>query len=68
MEAKSKRTVGITTLVAGLGVVVAAWLFGFTKADGGVDWVDVIMACAGFIMLMTGLVALLGPGRGHPAT
>ena len=64
---RNGRTYGIVMTVAGIAVMVAAWLFGFTTAapasagpgaGSAVDWVSVITAIAGFVLVLTGIVAM----------
>jgi hypothetical protein len=68
---KQSRNLGLSMVVAGLGVIVFAVLVGITKEGGGPDWVSIITAIAGFVMAATGLIALYGAkgtgaGSGEP--
>jgi hypothetical protein len=56
MEARNERNVGLLTTAAGLAVVVlAVLLFGLTTASGELDWVSIITALAGLVIVGTGL-------------
>jgi hypothetical protein len=68
---KQTRNLGLSVVVAGLGVIVFAVLVGVTKEGGGPDWVSIITAIAGFVMAATGLIAVFrakgtGAGSGEP--
>lgn len=49
------RKVGLSVAGAGLGVIGVAIVFGLTTDSGGLDWVGIITAIAGIVMIFTGL-------------
>lgn len=56
MEAQPDRGRALSLIVGGLAVVVVAvLLFGLETDSGETDWVSVIMAVAGAVMVVTGL-------------
>ncbi len=60
MEPKQSRILGMAMSVSGVAaIVLAVLLFGVTQEDGGPDWVSIITAVAGFVMLATGLYTLV---------
>jgi hypothetical protein len=59
-----KRT-GLALAGAGVGIIGASIVFGLTTIDGAIDWVGVIMAAAGLIMVLTGLFRANRPGASH---
>ena len=65
MTTRGQRNVGLTLAAAGLGIIGAAVVFGLTTADGGPDWVGIITAFAGLIMVVTGLFRALRGGAPH---
>ena len=67
MATKAERNVGLALTVAGVGIIGAAVVFGLTTADGGPDWVGIITAVAGLIMVATGLFRALRRGAPHVA-
>ena len=56
MAAEADRNVGLSLAAAGVGIIGAAVVFGLTTAEGGPDWVGIITAAAGLIMVATGLL------------
>jgi inner membrane protein involved in colicin E2 resistance len=59
MERKETRKLGLSMVVAGLGVIVfAVLLVGLTKEGGGIDWISIITALAGAAMVGTGLFTI----------
>ena len=54
MTPKGERTVGLSLAGAGVGIIGVAIVFGLTTESGGIDWVGVITATAGLIMVITG--------------
>jgi sulfite exporter TauE/SafE len=67
MTAKAERNVGLTLAAAGVGIIGIAVVFGLTTADGGPDWVGIITAAAGLIMVATGLFRAFRRGAPHAA-
>ena len=55
MTPKGERKVGMSLAAAGVGIIGVAIVFGLTTESGDVDWVGVVTATAGFIMVVTGL-------------
>ena len=58
-----ERNVGLTLAAAGVGIMGASVVFGLTTESGAIDWVGIIMATAGLIMVVTGLFRTYRPGR-----
>lgn len=46
----------ITFVVIGLGVIAFVLISGLRTANGGLDWVDVITAAAGLVLVFIGLL------------
>lgn len=56
MEARHDRTYGLSLIALGCAVaVLAVLLFGFTKPNGELDWVNIIMGSGGLVMALVGL-------------
>jgi hypothetical protein len=73
MGARAAKSLGLSSVVAGVGVIVFALLVGFTKEGGGPDWVSIITAIAGVLLAGNGLYILFrkrgtGPASPHPAS
>ena len=62
MQGKGRKTVGLLTTVIGVAVVViAVLLLGLTKTSDGettVDWVSIMTAIAGLMIVGRGLYAV----------
>ena len=67
MAAKAEKNVGVALAAAGVGIIGVAVVFGLTTADGGPDWVGIITAAAGLIMVATGLFRAFRRGAPHAA-
>ncbi len=66
MEPGQSRILGMAMSAAGAAAMVfAVLLVGVTKEGGGADWVSIITAIAGFVMLATGLFTLFRHKGGH---
>ena len=64
------RKLGLTQIVAGIGILVfAVLLVGLTEGpDDSPDWVSIITAAAGAVLVITGLFTMTRkrmPGDGH---
>ena len=57
-----ERNTGLATTVVGLGAICFALVVGFTKDDGGVDWISIITAAAGVVVALTGLFMMFRRG------
>ena len=55
------KNVGLA--LAGAGIMGASVVFGLITDTGAIDWVGIIMATAGLIMVVTGLFRTYRPGR-----
>ncbi len=62
---KRERDVGLTIAAAGVGIMGASVVFGLTTDSGAIDWVEVVTATAGLIMVLTGLFRAHRPGTPH---
>jgi hypothetical protein len=67
MATRGERNVGLSLAGAGVGIIGVAIVFGLTTAGGGPDWVGIITAIAGLVMIFTGLFRALRKGRPHTA-
>ena len=65
MATNGERNVGLTLAAAGVGILGASVVFGLTIDSGAIDWVGIIMATAGVIMVLTGLFRAYRPGTPH---
>jgi hypothetical protein len=65
MAPRGEKNVGLTLAAAGAGIMGASVVFGLTTDSGAIDWVGIIMATAGFIMVLTGLFRAYRPGAPH---
>ena len=65
MATNGEKNVGLTLAAAGVGIMGASVVFGLTIDSGAIDWVGIIMATAGVIMVLTGLFRAYGPGTPH---
>jgi len=61
MATRRERNVGLS--LAGVGIIGVAFVFGLTTASGGPDWVGIITAFAGLVMILTGLFRAFREGR-----
>ena len=62
MATRSERNVGLGSVAAGIGAIVFALLSGLTTTDGGPDWVGIVTAAAGVVLVSTGLFNLFRHG------
>ena len=67
MTPKGERNVGMSLAAAGVGIIGVAIVFGLTTETGDIDWVGVVTAAAGFVMIVTGLYRALRKERPHGA-
>ena len=67
MATRRERNVGLSLAGAGIGIIGVAFVFGLTTAGGGPDWVGIITAIAGLVMISTGLFRAFRKGRPHAA-
>jgi hypothetical protein len=67
MATRGERNVGLSLAGAGVGIIGVAIVFGLTTAGGGPDWVGIITAIAGLVMIFTGLFRAFRKGRPHTA-
>ena len=67
MSTRRDRNVGLSLAAAGVGIIAAAVVFGLTSAAGGPDWVGIVTAAAGLIMIATGLLRAFRSGSPHTA-
>jgi cell shape-determining protein MreD len=65
MAPRGERNAGLSLAAAGVGIMGASVVFGLTTDSGEVDWVGVIMATAGLIIVLTGLIRSWRPGTPH---
>jgi len=65
MTPRREKNVGLSLAAAGAGIIGASVVFGLTTESGAIDWVQIIMATAGLIMVLSGLFRVWRPGRPH---
>ena len=65
MATNGERNLALTLAAAGTGIIGASVVFGLTTDSGAIDWVGIIMATAGLIMVLTGLFRAYWPGAPH---
>ena len=69
MTAKETRTFGLSLVAAGVaGLVFAVLLVGLTTASGAPDWVSILTAVAGAVVLGDGLYILFRGRRAGGTT
>jgi hypothetical protein len=67
MATRGKKNIGLSIAAAGIGIIGVAVVFGLTTADGGPDWVGIVTAIAGIIMVVTGSFRAIRGGTPHTA-
>jgi drug/metabolite transporter superfamily protein YnfA len=65
MAPRGEKNVGRTLAAAGAGILGASVVFGLTTDGGAVDWIGIVTATAGLIMVLTGLFRAFRPGMSH---
>jgi hypothetical protein len=65
MAPRGERNVGLTLAAAGAGIMAVSAVFGLTTESGAVDWIGIVTATAGMIMVLTGLFKAFRPGTPH---
>ena len=65
MAPRRERNVGLALAAAGAGIMGASVVFGLTTESGGIDWVGIVTATAGLVMVLTGLFGTYGPRSPH---
>jgi hypothetical protein len=63
--APREKNVDLTLAAAGAGIMGVSVVFGLTTESGAVDWIGIVTAIAGLIMVMTGLFRAFRPGMPH---
>ena len=63
MAPRGAKNAGLTLAAAGAGIIGASVVFGLTTESGAIDWVGLVMATAGLIIIVTGLFRTYRPGR-----
>ena len=67
MATRGERDVVLSLAGAGVGIIGVAVVFGLTTTSGGPDWVGIITAIAGLVMVLTGLFRAFRKGTPHTA-
>ena len=65
MAPREEKNVGLTLAAAGSGIIGASVVLGLTTESGAVDWIGIVTATAGLIMVLTGLLRAFRPGTPH---
>jgi hypothetical protein len=55
MANRDEKNAGLSLAGAGVGIIGVAIVFGLSTGSGGADWVGIITATAGVVMVVTGL-------------
>jgi hypothetical protein len=63
MGPRAEKHAGLTLAAAGAGIIGASLVFGLTTDSGAIDWIGIVTASAGLIMIVTGLFRTYRPGR-----
>jgi hypothetical protein len=65
MAPREEKSVGLTLAAAGAGIMGVSVVFGLTTESGAVDWIGIVTATAGLIMILTGLFRAFRSGTPH---
>jgi hypothetical protein len=65
MATREEKTLGLTLAAAGAGIMGVSVVFGLTTESGAVDWIGIVTATAGLIMVLTGLFRAFRSGTPH---
>jgi hypothetical protein len=65
MAPREEKSVGLTLAAAGAGIMGVSVVFGLTTESGAVDWIGIVTATAGLIMVLTGLFRAFRSGTPH---
>jgi hypothetical protein len=65
MTPRREKNVGLTLAAAGAGIMGASVVLGLTTESGAVDWIGIVTATAGLIMVLTGLFGAFRSGTRH---
>jgi hypothetical protein len=65
MATREEKNLGLTLAAAGAGIMGASVVFGLTTESGAVDWIGIVTATAGLIMVLTGLFRAFRSGTPH---
>ena len=65
MAPRGEKNVGLTLAAAGVGIVGVSVVLGLTTESGAIDWVGIVTATAGLVMVLTGLFRMYGPRSPH---
>ena len=65
MAPREEKSVGLTLAAAGAGIMGVSVVFGLTTESGAVDWIGIVTATAGSIMVLTGLFRAFRSGTPH---
>jgi sulfite exporter TauE/SafE len=65
MTTRRDKKLGLSLAGAGVGIVGVAIVFGLTTDGGGPDWVGIVTAIAGAVMILTGLFQSFRGGTPH---
>jgi len=66
MAPRGEKSVGLTLAAAGAGIMGASVVLGLTTESGAIDWIGMVTATAGLIMVLTGLFGAFRSGTPHP--
>lgn len=62
---KGEKNAGLGLAAAGAGIIGVSVVFGLTTEIGAVDWIGIVTAAAGLMMVLTGLLRAFRPGKPH---
>ena len=63
MSARGELSVPL--IAGGVLAIVAAFVFGLRTPEGGPDWVGIVMAAAGLVIVVAGVIPRFRSGAPH---
>ena len=61
----ARGELNVPLIAAGVLVIVAALVFGLRTPGGGPDWVGILMAAAGLVVVVAGVISRFRSGASH---
>jgi hypothetical protein len=62
---RSRGEISVRLIAAGVLAIVAAFGFGLQTPNGGPDWVAIVMAAAGLVIVAAGVIPRFRSGPSH---
>ena len=66
MASRGAKQAGTSLAAAGAGIIAVSVVFGLVTESGAIDWVGIVTATAGLVMVLMGLFTAIRPGTPHP--